>query len=117
MDDAILRASDGERAATAELLRRQHAEGRLTTDELDERLGACYAAKTRGELDALTADLPQGRRAELRRRPRSRTHARPFPPLIALGLVVALIATMGGHALWLAWPLAFFVFARVRRHG
>lgn len=34
------------------------AEGRLTTSELDERLQTVYAAKTFGELEPLTADLP-----------------------------------------------------------
>jgi hypothetical protein len=38
---------------------RTHCEaGRLTIDELEERLGAAYAARTLGELDALMADLP-----------------------------------------------------------
>jgi hypothetical protein len=117
MDDTIVRASDAERAATAELLRREHAEGRLTTDELDERLGRCYAAKTRGELDALMIDLPYERRQERRQRRRHGPYARPFPPLIALALLAALIGVTGGHALWLLWPLAFFAFMRVRRHS
>jgi hypothetical protein len=56
--DDELRASDAERTATADLLRRHHAEGRLDTAELEERIERCYAAKTRGDLAALTADLP-----------------------------------------------------------
>jgi len=52
------RASDAEREAVAEHLRRAAAEGRLTTDELDERVGAAYGAQTVGELEPLTADLP-----------------------------------------------------------
>ena len=45
-DDSLpeLRASDAEREQTAELLRRAAGEGRLTLDELDERLGAVYEA-------------------------------------------------------------------------
>lgn len=50
--DNLLRASDAERSATADVLRRHHAEGRLDTDEFEERVERCYAAKTRGELDA-----------------------------------------------------------------
>jgi hypothetical protein len=52
-----LRASDAERERTAELLRRATGEGRLTIDELDERLDAAYAARTRAELDRLVADV------------------------------------------------------------
>jgi hypothetical protein len=39
-------------------LRDKTAEGRLTADELDERVGRAYAAATRGELHALVRDLP-----------------------------------------------------------
>ncbi len=53
-----LRASDAERERTATQLREHTAAGRLTTDELDERLDAAYAARTVGDLDALVADLP-----------------------------------------------------------
>ena len=35
-----------------------YAEGRLTRAELDERIGAAYAAKTRADLSGLTSDLP-----------------------------------------------------------
>jgi hypothetical protein len=53
-----VRASDAERERTASALGDAAAEGRLTLEELTERLDAAYAAKSRGELDALTADLP-----------------------------------------------------------
>lgn len=56
--DAHLRASDDERDRTAALLGDALASGRLTVDEHSERLEAVYAARTRGELDPLTADLP-----------------------------------------------------------
>jgi hypothetical protein len=39
-------------------LRHATAEGRLTPQELEERLEALFAARTYGELDALVADLP-----------------------------------------------------------
>jgi hypothetical protein len=52
------RASDGEREAVAERLRAAAAEGRLDPDELEERLGAAYAARTVGDLVPLTSDLP-----------------------------------------------------------
>jgi hypothetical protein len=53
-----LRASDAERERIATLLREHTAAGRLTPEELSERLEAAYEARTVGELDALAADLP-----------------------------------------------------------
>jgi hypothetical protein len=53
-----LRAADGDRERVAERLRQAHAEGRLDLDEFDQRVAAAYAARTYGDLDALTADLP-----------------------------------------------------------
>lgn len=52
-----LRASDADREQTAELLRRAAGEGRLTVDELDDRLAEAFAARTRTELEALVADV------------------------------------------------------------
>ena len=54
-----LRASDAERAAVVERLQAAVGEGRITMTEFDDRARAAYEAKTRGELDALTADLPR----------------------------------------------------------
>ena len=63
-----LRVSDAEREATVGRLRVAGGEGRLTLEELGERVELADAARTRGDLDALTADLPDtGRRS--RRRP------------------------------------------------
>ncbi|QVQ50779.1 DUF1707 domain-containing protein [Spiractinospora alimapuensis] len=53
-----LRVADTDREEIAELLRNAVAEGRLELAELDDRLTAAYSAKTRAELDTLTADLP-----------------------------------------------------------
>jgi Domain of unknown function (DUF1707)/Cell wall-active antibiotics response 4TMS YvqF len=53
-----LRVSDADREATVVRLREAGGEGRLTLEELAERVEAADAARTRGELDALTADLP-----------------------------------------------------------
>src|SRR3954453_5586937 len=53
-----LLASDADRERVAAALRRHHVDGRLDTDQLQERLGACYAARTLGELEPLLADLP-----------------------------------------------------------
>ena len=57
MDDRM-RASDADREALTARLRDHYAEGRLTQDELDERVSAALGAKTFGELRTLTTDLP-----------------------------------------------------------
>jgi hypothetical protein len=54
-----LRASDADRAQTIELLRRHHEAGRLTAEELDERIERVNAATTFGDLDASMANLPR----------------------------------------------------------
>jgi hypothetical protein len=53
-----MRVSDAEREAAATELREHFASGRLDTDELDQRLTAVFAARTRGDLNALFTDLP-----------------------------------------------------------
>ena len=109
-----LRASDAERERAAEILRRHHADGRLTTDELEARTERAYAASTRGDLDQLFGDLPRLPPSEGERRPRR------WPPPIAVPLVAALVAVAvvtSAHVLWLAWPLMLFVFFRVARPG
>jgi hypothetical protein len=74
-DDPLpeLRASDADRERTAELLRRAAGEGRLTMDELEERLHAAYEARTHRELGRLTRDVvapgevPRAERMPVRR--------------------------------------------------
>src|SRR5712691_4862046 len=53
-----LRASHEDRDRVVELLRVAAGDGRLTAEELDERLEVALSARTFGELAALTADLP-----------------------------------------------------------
>src|SRR5712691_8192286 len=55
---AELRASHGDRDRVVELLRVAAGDGRLTAEELDERLEVALTARTYGELAALTTDLP-----------------------------------------------------------
>jgi len=73
-----LRASDEDREQLIGELNEHAVAGRLTTDELEDRLQKAYTARTTGELDALRRDLPVSsrqvarsharRRAELSRR-------------------------------------------------
>ena len=70
-DPRQMRAADTDRDHTAEVLRRAAAEGRITFEELDERIGQAYAAKTFADLEALTRDLPRaGARAPVPATPR-----------------------------------------------
>ena len=103
--EPTLRASDAEREHLAGLLREHAAQGRLTVDELDERLDRVYAARTRGELAPVVADLPAPRQAP--RSPRRReplSHA--LVPYLAVNLVlIAIWAATGAGYFWPIWPL------------
>jgi hypothetical protein len=55
---AGLRASHVDRDRVVELLRVAAGDGRLTAEELDERLETALTARTYGQLAALTTDLP-----------------------------------------------------------
>jgi Domain of unknown function (DUF1707) len=137
MNDHI-RVSDADRERVADRLREHFAEGRLSSDELDERIAATLSAKTFAELRRVTADLPdpepapaQGRRpspprwagrrgfAMRRRGPR-------LLPLVLLILIAALVIPGAGWLLfafvkvvllfWLvASVAAIFAAARFRR--
>ena len=56
---AQLRASTADRERISQVLQRAMAEGRITVDELSERLEQVYAARTLGELEPITRDLPE----------------------------------------------------------
>lgn len=53
-----LRASDAERERAIDVLREAAGEGRLTLEELDERVGRAAGATTRAELELLVRDVP-----------------------------------------------------------
>jgi hypothetical protein len=58
MSEPEVRASDDEREGTVERLRTAAGAGRLTLEELSDRIDAAAGARTRGELARLTEDLP-----------------------------------------------------------
>jgi len=80
MRNGSIRASDADRERVAGSLRDHAVAGRLTTDELDERSGRAFAARTLGELDTLLTDLPRERR-------RSPATAKAAALLLAEGLL------------------------------
>ncbi len=124
--DRNLRASDADRTAVGDILRREHVAGRLDSDEYAERYGRCIEAKTYAQLDELLIDLPLESEPAFRPRPaavagsgwqdyRSGYGGRPrwrVPVIAWLVLVGALIALSGGPVLLLAVPLVFFLVIR-----
>jgi hypothetical protein len=106
------RASDAERERVATLLRDHAAEGRLDVDELDERLRQAYAARTRGHLEVLTADLPPAAPAAPARRaapPAERERAwglrERFASYLAVMALLVVIWALTGHGyFWPIWP-------------
>lgn len=105
--DRRLRVGDSEREAVGDILREAHVDGRLDSDEFQERLERCLSAKTYAELDELVADFPT---AETEQRRNARAWAwRPWPfAFLPLALIAAIVLS-GGHLFWLAFPL-FFLF-------
>ncbi|GID94686.1 DUF1707 domain-containing protein [Amorphoplanes digitatis] len=120
-----LRTSDTEREQVAEILRAAMAEGRLTLEEGEERLGQVYAAKFRDELAPLTADLPDNGRRALAETPQARAATRrgvrrhaSFVAAAAV-LLTGLWLLSGAHFFWPAIPLVFLVIGLMRhiRYG
>jgi hypothetical protein len=114
---AALRASDDDREQVADRLRHAAAEGRLLTEELEERLGAAFSARTYGDLDTVVSDLPA---------PRDDRHKTPLwvKATMALAILVAMLAVLAVVAVlfvglagaWLVWVfIAWMCFGRGRR--
>lgn len=99
MDDRI-RVSDADRERVTARLRDHFAEGRLTQDELDERVSAALNAKTYGDLRQVMTDLPEPGPP-----PRQAAAAPPAPlwrarrprilPLVLVALAAALLIPGG----------------------
>lgn len=112
---AILRASDADRDAVVERLRTAAAEGRLETDELDERLDVALRSRTYGELDGLLTDLPSAPAPWQRRQVRvvpavQSALAVAMPILVTVLVVAAVVAAIAIAAAWWAiWALVWFV--------
>jgi hypothetical protein len=53
-----MRVSDAERNQVQDRLKRAHDAGQLDLGEFDDRVQSVWAARTRGQLDRVTADLP-----------------------------------------------------------
>ena len=54
----LMRVGDADRRRVIQQLSAHCAQGRLDVQELDSRIAAAWSSRTRGDLEALTADLP-----------------------------------------------------------
>ncbi|HTT52070.1 MAG TPA: DUF1707 domain-containing protein [Streptosporangiaceae bacterium] len=114
--DEHIRASDADRDRVTARLREHFAEGRLTRDELDERVTAALHARTFGDLRGPLADLPEAAlvpRAAAPPQPAgrpwpARRHRPRLAPVFVLLLLAAVLLPPGG---WLV--LAFFKMALI----
>jgi uncharacterized RDD family membrane protein YckC len=86
-----MRASDVDRERAVAFLHDAATEGRLSTDELDDRVAQAFAATTYGELDTLVGDLPIPMRPEPMRPTRAGWWPR-FGAAMIDGLLVGLVA-------------------------
>ncbi len=113
--DRDVRASDAEREDVSRQLGAHAAAGRLTPEELGERLDAAYAARTHGELMRLLADLPAApaprREDPARAVARRRLAHRAGAAAIASLLCVAVWAATGAHGSF--WPIWVMLVAAV----
>jgi Domain of unknown function (DUF1707) len=101
MTDLALRIGDADRERVAERLRRAAGEGRLSPEELEERLEAAFAARTEAELTPLVADLPP---APPRPRPARGSADRGVFVATSI-LLVAIWALTGAGYFWPIWPI------------
>jgi len=106
--DDRLRTSDADRDRATVRLRDHYAEGRLTGEELDERVTAALNARTFGDLRRVMADLPGPGPAPLPARTPTTAVSRPGlgwrgPLILPLVLLGVLLMTGGG------WPFNTFV--------
>lgn len=136
MSEEPLRASDAERESAVHALAAHYADGRLDRTEFDERVDTALAARTRPQLEALFADLPDPSSAAVvalseaaadagaesaspdhaARRPaaRRRGPAVGLPVLLLAPVLVGLAVTAAVHGLPLfpLIPLFFFILSR-----
>jgi len=116
-----IKASDAERDVVIAALSEHFQAGRLTREELDERTGRALAARTMGELDELTADLPAIRPAGPTPAPRPRRLgysllAPVAAALVALACVAVVLGVGEGRHVWDVWwviPVGLLVARRL----
>lgn len=116
-----VRVSDEERERVAAELREHFAQGRLDTDELEERLSRAYGARTMSELQVLRTDLPHlpatrqadlaERRAALARQLIQQTGGALAPFLVCTAIW---LATGANGSFWPIWILIVVLIPLIR---
>ena len=116
-----IRASDAEREQLISELNEHMVDGRIGTDELEERTEAAYAARTTAELDALRHDLPPTARQVARYQKQRRAHLtrRMIQETGGLGTVFLVgtaiwISDGASGQFWPIWVLLILVFSVAR---
>jgi len=120
-DPSQLRVADADREQLVEELRDHALAGRLSSEELEERVGAAYKATTRADIDALRADLPvssksvalalRKRKGQLRRRLAQEGGGSIGVSALSVGVWIA----VGAHgAFWPAWVIGVTLLPVVR---
>jgi hypothetical protein len=118
--DPTLRASDAERESIVTQLREHGAAGRLDVEELEQRVGAAYSARTHGELGALLADLPArpAPRHVVARHQRRHLHGHEWAGFLQVNLLLVAIWAIGGAGyFWPAWVMVWWAFALAMKSG
>lgn len=136
MSDQDVRASNAERERVIETLHRHAADGRLTMEEFEERVGEALAAITRADLDPVLRELPlldppptagtasgpgasrddRGSARRERRWPGSRSGPgfRQVAGIAAIALAIILVAQ---GAWWVIFPFWWLVFPAIGLFG
>jgi hypothetical protein len=127
-----LRVGDVDRQSAGAELQRHFVDGRLTSDELDERVSQTLKARTFGELAIPLADLPVlASPSQIQPQPADqgyRTRGSNFGPALgALMIAIGVLAMvwmfvlpgthLGGMPFWPIFILGFFFIGRTRRGG
>ena len=100
-----LRASHADREQAVGVLKAAFVQGMLAKDEFDERVGQAFAARTYGDLAALTADLPAVPMTAQPPEPARAASERPvLPPGKAIAVATTLYAGVWSFTFLPSWP-------------
>jgi hypothetical protein len=120
-DPSSLRVADADREQLIDELREHAIAGRLTSEELEERIGGAYGASTRADVDALRADLPVSsapaklaltkRTGQLRRRLLREAGGSAGASLLSVGIW---LATGPSGDFWPAWVIGITLLPVLR---
>jgi hypothetical protein len=122
-DPSTLRVADSDREQAVQELHEHAIAGRLTSEELEERIENAYRARTRADLDAIRADLPVSsrsvklaltkRKAQLRRRLAQEAGGGVGVSALSVGIWLV----TGGHHhndFWPAWVIGATMLPIIR---